>query len=59
MKCQFCQRIVTQSEVDRADSIHPSPLTQCEECANAQKLASEHEDAMFEENGEAAYGRDD
>lgn len=34
MKCQICQRIVTQDESDKADSINPGTgLTLCEACA--------------------------
>lgn len=29
----------------------------CEECI--RELAAEHEDACYEDNGEAAYGRED
>jgi hypothetical protein len=45
MECQFCHRIVTQDEADRAHEIYPCDLTQCEECAAANKQEAEKEEA--------------
>lgn len=59
MKCQFCDRVVTQAEADAANAIRPCELTQCEECATVTALADEHESACFEDEGEAAFGRPD
>lgn len=33
MKCEMCQRIVSQDEADRASQIYDSGTTLCEECA--------------------------